>query len=150
MLVLDGQEYGRVSLGSLSIPPGGYLVIGNASVLAALPAGTPSILIPDDTVHNGPAGAVALFDTLTNTLVDALAYEGTGTFANPGSNRVAVINGAPGTYSLVEGQPLAGTVADTNSIRVSVSRYPNGRDTNNALTDWILTSTPTPAAANIP
>jgi Lamin Tail Domain/FG-GAP-like repeat/FG-GAP repeat len=150
VLVFDGQEYARISLGSTSIPPGGYLVIGNASVLAALPAGTQSILMPNDTVHNGPAAAIALFDTMTNTLVDALAYEGTGTLANPDSNRAAVISGAPGTYNLVEGTPLRGTALDSNNFRASLMRFPNGHDTNNALLDWILTGAPTPGAANVP
>jgi hypothetical protein len=29
-------------------------------------------------------------------------------------------------------------------------RLPNGTDTDNAATDWALTTTPTPGAANVP
>jgi hypothetical protein len=134
-----GQEYARISLGSSSIPPGGYLVIGNASILAALPPGTLSILIPDNSVYDGSYGGIALFDTATNTLVDALSYEG--------SIRAAVINGAPGTYNLVEG--MLGTARDDTFTRSSLIRNPNGRDTNNALTDWIQTPYPTPGAMNV-
>jgi hypothetical protein len=52
-------------------------------------------------------------------------------------------------YDLVEGTPLAATVADSNSVDGSLSRLPDGTDTNDAAADWAFTSTKTPGAANV-
>jgi len=61
-----------------------------------------------------------------------------------------VINGFPGTYNLVEGAVLPSSVADNNTTIASLIRQPNGTDTDNAATDWALSTTPTPGAANTP
>ena len=53
------------------------------------------------------------------------------------------------SFDLVEGTPLAATVADSNTVNGSLSRLPNRTDTNNAATDWAFTTTPTPGAANV-
>ena len=75
-----------------------------------------------------------------NTLVDALSYEGSITAAAlPG-----------GAVSLVEGNALAATVADSNTDPGSLCRTPNGKDANDAATDWKFSATITPGAANVP
>ena len=138
----NSAEYARYALSAAgsALPAGGYLVIGNASVIASLPPGTLSIQIPDNTVQNGAPDGVALIDLSTNTLIDALSYEG--------SIVAATINGAPGTFNLVEGTALSPSVADSNTVQGSLIRSPNGADTDNAATDWHFTTTPTPGAAN--
>ena len=89
--------------------------------------------------QNGAPDGVALVDTATGALVDALSYEGAITAALIGS----------ATVSLVEGTLLAATVADSNTVIGSLIRNPDGRDTNNAASDWAFTTTPTKGAANV-
>jgi hypothetical protein len=64
-----------------------------------------------------------------------------------GEIRNATIGGV--TYDLVEGSALAANVADSNTVAGSLSRLPDGRDTNDAASDWAFTSTATPGAANV-
>jgi len=90
-------------------------------------------------LQNGAPDGVALVNTATSTLLDALSYEGAITAAQ--------IDGT--THNLVEGTPLPATVADSNTVDGSLSRIPNGTDTNNAATDWAFTTTKTPGAANV-
>jgi hypothetical protein len=82
---------------------------------------------------------VALIDTASKALLDALSYEGAIT--------AATIDGQ--SYSLVEGMPLDASVADSNTIDGSLSRLPDKADTNNAAADWAFTQTKTPGAANV-
>jgi Lamin Tail Domain/Collagen triple helix repeat (20 copies) len=115
----DGTEYGRIALTG-TLAAGAYLRV-------------------DADPQNGAPDGVALVDTATGSLLDALAYEG--------EIRAAVIGG--NTFDLVEGAPLAATVADSNTVNGSLSRLPNRTDTNNAAADWGFTTTPTPGAANV-
>ncbi|HLG08763.1 MAG TPA: lamin tail domain-containing protein [Gaiellaceae bacterium] len=115
----DGQEYARVDLTG-SLAAGAYLSL-------AIEA------------QNGAPDGVALIDTVTGALLDALSYEG--------EISAAVIGGQ--TYNLVEGTALAATVADSNTVDGSLSRIPNGQDTDNAASDWAFTQTKTPGAANV-
>lgn len=55
-----------------------------------------------------------------------------------------------GTVSLVEGTALSPSVEDPDPTPGSLCRLPNGSDTNDAATDWALSGTPTPGAANVP
>ncbi len=113
----DGTEYDReVLTGSLAA--GAYLTV-------AIEA------------QNGAPDGVALVDTASTALLDALSYEGEIT--------AATIDGQ--TYDLVEGTAFAG--ADSNTIDGSLSRIPDGRDTNDAASDWAFTQTKTPGAANV-
>jgi hypothetical protein len=89
--------------------------------------------------QNGAPDGVALIDTTTGALVDALSYEG--------EIRAATIDGQ--TYDLVEGNPLATDVADSNTVDGSLSRIPDGNDTDDAAADWAFTTTKTPGAANV-
>ena len=89
--------------------------------------------------QNGAPDGMALLDTEDGALVDTLSYEG--------AIAAAVIGGR--TYSLVEGTALPAAVADSNTAAGSLSRMPDGRDTNDAATDWVFTTTLTRGAANV-
>jgi hypothetical protein len=121
VLVDGGQsaEYGREALTG-TLDPGGYLVV------AVDP-------------QNGAPDGIALVDTDGGALLDALSYEGAITGAT--------IGGA--TYSLVEGTVLATDVADSNTVGGSLSRIPNGTDTNDAAADWRFTTSVTRGTANV-
>jgi hypothetical protein len=127
-----------------TLMPGQYLVVGATSVVSTVPAG---VLVIDagavsNYIQNGSPDGLALVDTTKQTLVDALSYEGAITMAS--------IPGFPTAVSLVEGNALPATVADSNTVQGSLARLPNGSDTNDAATDWKFSSTPTPGAANVP
>jgi hypothetical protein len=89
--------------------------------------------------QNGAPDGIALIDTDDGALLDALSYEGGIT--------AAVISGR--TYSLVEGTMLPENVADSNATAGSLSRIPDGADTNDAASDWVFTTTLTRGAANV-
>ena len=90
--------------------------------------------------QNGAPDGVALVDTASGELLDALSYEGAIT--------AATIDGR--TYSLVEGTVLPDTTADSNAVEGSLARLPDGKDTNDAATDWAFTQTATPGGPNVP
>jgi hypothetical protein len=115
----DGSEYAR------------------AALTGSLAAG--ACLRIDIEAQNGAPDGVALIDTASKALLDALSYEGAIT--------AATIDGQ--TYSLVEGTVLDETVADSNTVDGSLSRIPDKTDTDNAATDWAFTQTKTPGAANV-
>jgi len=115
----DSQEYARSTLTG-SLAAGAYLVV-------------------DIEAQNGSPDGVALVNTATHALLDALSYEGAIT--------TAVIDGQ--TYNLVEGTMLPETVADSNTQDGSLSRIPDGQDHDDAATDWRFTTTKTPGAANV-
>jgi Lamin Tail Domain len=115
----DSEEYRREPLTG-TLAPGAYAVV------------------PGDAQNGAPDG-ITLIDTEDGALLDALSYEGAIT--------AAVIDGR--TYSLVEGTALPETVADSNTAAGSLSRIPDGRDTNDAASDWVFTTTLTRGAANV-
>jgi hypothetical protein len=115
----DSTEYDRANLTG-TLAPGAYTVVAKDA-------------------QNGAPDGLALIDTTTGDLLDALSYEGAIT--------AAVIGGK--TYSLVEGTVLPDTVVDSNTVNGSLIRNPDGKDTNNAASDWAFTSTPTQGAANV-
>jgi hypothetical protein len=49
--------------------------------------------------------------------------------------------------NFVEGTPTP--AADPGAVG-SLVRIPNGSDTDDAATDWLFTTTPTPGTANVP
>jgi hypothetical protein len=115
----DGLEYDRVELTG-ALAAGAFLSIAVEA-------------------QNGAPDGIALIDTATGALLDALSYEGEIT--------AAVIDGQ--TYDLVEGAALPASVADSNTQDGSLSRIPDGADTNDAASDWEFTTTKTPGAANV-
>jgi hypothetical protein len=134
----NSTVYSTIRLAAAGIlPAGGYLVVKSSSVTAD--AGALTLPFPQDRdqVQNGAPDGVALVDTVTLTLLDALSYEGSVTSA-----QLPWI----GTVSLVEG--TATGAVDAGAVG-SLARIPNGKDTDNASADWQFTSTVTPGAANI-
>jgi len=115
----DGTEYQRKAL-SGTLAPGAYAVI-------------------DVDPQNGAPDGLALVDTHAGTLLDALSYEGPIHAATIGT----------ATFDLVEGTMLPIVVADSNTVDGTLARIPDGRDGNDAATDWAFTTTPTPGAANV-
>jgi hypothetical protein len=115
----DGAEYARSGLTGV-LAAGGYHVV-------------------EIEAQNGAPDGVALIDAETDTLLDALSYEGSIT--------AAVIDGV--THDLVEGTALAAEVADSNTVAGSLIRFPDGSDSNDAATDWAFTTTVTKGAANL-
>jgi hypothetical protein len=115
----DSLEYARSALTG-SLAAGAYLVV-------------------EIEAQNGSPDGVALVNTATHALLDALSYEGAIT--------AAVIDGQ--TYNLVEGTMLPETVADSNTQDGSLSRIPDGEDHDDAAADWEFTTTKTPGAANV-
>ncbi|HEY2775082.1 MAG TPA: lamin tail domain-containing protein [Candidatus Binatia bacterium] len=141
----SNTEYDRFDLSPAgSLAASQYLVVGATSVVSSVPAGVETIDAGAVTslIQNGAPDGVALIDAVHSTLIDALSYEGSMTMAQ--------ITGFPGTVSLVEGTALPVSVADSNTVNGSLSRLPDGSDTNDAATDWKFSSTPTPGAANVP
>ncbi len=137
----NNTEYARYNLSPAGsfLAAGQFLVVANTNVTVAAGAMkfVPTGVANTDWIQNGPPDGIALINTTTLTVLDALSYEG--------SIMAAVITGFPGTVNLVEGTPFAG--ADTNDNIYSLARRPIGMDTNNAVADWTL-STPSPGSAN--
>ncbi|HLU65674.1 MAG TPA: lamin tail domain-containing protein, partial [Kofleriaceae bacterium] len=132
------QQYRRIDL-SGTLAAGEYLVVGSASVIAAVPAGTLTVQLPlaQDNVQNGSPDALGLFQISSGALVDALSYEGELTEADTDFGA---------DIDLSEGNPTPAT--DSNTDVGSLSRSPNGSDTDDAATDWVFVATPTPGTAN--
>jgi hypothetical protein len=115
----DSEEYRRHNLTG-TIEAGGYVVVATDA-------------------QNGAPDGIAIVNTASGALLDALSYEGAITAAKIGTQ----------TYSLVEGTLLPATVADSNTVTGSLIRNPDGKDTNDAASDWVFTKTLTRGAANV-
>lgn len=127
----NNTEYARFALASaLQLSAGGRLVIGpaNLTVDAAGRLFTPSNWGAMDVLQNGAPDGIAIINTATNTVIDALSYEG--------SMASVQLTGFAARVSLVEGTALAATVADSNTVAGALCRMPDGMDSNNATTDW--------------
>lgn len=138
----NNAEYLRVELdAATSIAPDHYLVVAVPDSVNLAP-GTPLIPLPaTNVVQNGPPDGLALVDTSTNTVLDALSYEGSIT--------AATLTGFPTAVDLVEGTALNPSVADSNTVDGSLIRLPNGSDTGDAATDWSFkAANPSPGGAN--
>jgi hypothetical protein len=131
----NGLVYATINL-SGSIAAHGYVVVAGPNV--TVPA--PSIKLDPgwttDKIQNGSPDGIALVDSPTHTLIDALSYEGAMTSVS--------LTGFAAPVSLVEG--TATTAADTASAG-SICRHAN-QDTNNAAADWAVCASSTPGAAN--
>ena len=156
-LVINEIDYDQVGADS-----GGFVEIYNAGGSAADLTGIALVLVDGGTgaeylrrnltgtlaagaylvvevdAQNGAPDGVALLGA-GGALLDALSYEG--------AIEAATIGGS--TYNLVEGTVLPTATADSNTVVGSLSRIPNGTDTDNAATDWAFTSTVTQGAANV-
>lgn len=138
----NSQEYDSIDLSSAgSLAPGDYLVVGSISLLSTVPGSAKTITL-FGAIQNGgttPDG-VAIVDTNNNRVLDALSYEGeiTGASFN--------LTGIAGTFNLVEG--IVTTAFDPGTGVESLSRCPNGSDSNNAVDDWFV-KTSSPGDVNI-
>jgi hypothetical protein len=95
-------------------------------------------LVVEVDAQNGAPDGAALIGT-GGSLLDALSYEGAIEAATIGT----------ATYNLVEGTLLPAATADSNTVAGSLSRIPNGSDTDDAAADWAFTTTVTQGAANV-
>ncbi|WP_437897234.1 lamin tail domain-containing protein [Sorangium sp. So ce124] len=155
LVLVDGSSgapsaYRTLDLSSAgTLAAGQYLVVGSTAVVGTdtmpgvVAKGAVTIAFPGaqtDRMQNGASDGIALMNTMTGAVIDALSYEGSITAVTIGSASV----------SLVEGDALPATVADGGTAAGSLCRLPDGRDTNQAAADWALSATITPGAANVP
>lgn len=116
-----GSVYTTIDLPAVSLAAGDYFVIGAAGVANVdLEFGAAT-----NNLQNGAPDGVALFFD-GSTLVDTVSYEG----------EIA---------GFVEG--VGGATADSNSVAGSISRIPDGVDTDNNAADFQFVAS-TPGAAN--
>jgi hypothetical protein len=130
-------EYSRVALKGM-LPAGGYLVVGAPGLMIDMAAQKIDFAMAQNNIQNGDPDGIALVDTGALTVIDALSYGGSITNAK--------IMGFKDPVNLVEGMPTAAKDPGAGSL----ARIPNGRDTDNAITDWKLTMNITAGAANMP
>jgi hypothetical protein len=136
----NNQQYDSIDLSPAgSLAAGDYLVIAGPNVSVPPSAKKLDPVWSTDQIQNGAPDGVAIVDPVTQTVLDALSYEGSITAATLADFTAPV--------SLVEGTPTAD--ADTNTDGTSLCRLPDGHDTNDAATDWVVCSS-TPGAANAP
>ncbi|MCB1595891.1 MAG: lamin tail domain-containing protein, partial [Xanthomonadales bacterium] len=128
----DYDEYFFSDLGSMQ--PGQYLVVGSDSVLTSLPPGTISMPL-NGSIQNGSSDGVVLIDTSDNSIIDSVSYEGNLTGVT--------ITDLSITIDITEG-----TSSLTDTIDGSLSRIPNGEDSNNNDADFLFTSSTTPGSQN--
>ena len=137
LLLVNGATgnpvYGTYNLSDAGaeLAPGAYLVLRATGV--TVPSGVLTIPLTV-AVQNGPDGVV-IWDAAAMRILDALAYEGDVSVTLGGS-----------TMSLVEG--TRATASDRGEG--SMSRLPNGSDTDDADTDWAHSTCLTPGAENVP
>ena len=142
LVLMNGStniEYNRIDLGSGSLGSGQYLVVGSAALLATVPgtAQTIAFSVPSNNIQNGAPDGLALIDESAGVVLDVLSYEG---------EIVAGEIVGVGLVNFVEGSATAAADLGEGSL----IRYPNGVDTDDAASDWALTTTTTPGAANVP
>ncbi len=134
--------YQTIDLGSVgSLDAGQYLVLTSQYTLGV--STTAKRIDPQwtqDQIQNGPMDGLAVFDSVTLTVLDALSYEGPVT--------AAMLPGFTAPVSLVEGTALDAAAEDSNDEIRTICRMPNGTDTNNAATDFTVCKTLTRGKAN--
>jgi hypothetical protein len=123
-----------------SVPGGGYVVLAGANIAPAAGALKLDPGWTTNQIQNGSPDGIALVDTQNQVLIDALSYEGPITSVD--------LPGIATPVSLVEGTVLSSAVFDGNVDGQSLCRSPNGKDTDNANSDWKLCTTLTPGSAN--
>jgi hypothetical protein len=107
------------------VPPGGYLVVGSAAVIAELPDGTLSIEMPNNGLQNGGPDGVRVVNA-EGARLDGFSYEGAMPDVTEGAGADAQDVGAE-----------------------SVGRCPNGADSNDNLTDFRTLEMPSAGAVNL-
>lgn len=119
----DDKVYTRYALhdAAPTLEPGQRIVIGDAKVLAALPASLPQLALNGSGLQNGPDGLRIVRDGQT---LDAVAYE----------DKVPACG--------------EGAAAPADDGAQSLARCPDGFDTDDNALDFKL-STPTPGTASV-
>jgi large repetitive protein len=140
LIFIDGSDGDILRTVNLSdagaeIPAGGYLVVRASTVV--VPEGTLTINFSaaSNNIQNGPDG-VLVWDSASETVLDAFAYEGDVTTEELGMRSINLIEGTRASES------------DSGSRAGTLSRLPNGIDTNAADDDWAFTTCVTPGAEN--
>jgi hypothetical protein len=134
----DNTSYDTVDLTPAgSLPSLGYLVVAGAGVTVLAPAIKLDPGWSTNEIQNGAPDGIVLFNSNTNTVVDALAYEGAMSVDLPGNPQFPLVEGATATAAL-----------DSNANNVSVCRLPDGQDTDNAMADWAVCAAPSAGLAN--
>jgi hypothetical protein len=139
--VTPGQEYTRIDLTPLApLAPGSYLVLGgpNVTVPPSAVKYTPPGWSSSNRIQNGPSDAVLLWDTIARKVIDTVSYAGV-------LHRV-VLADAPGELDATEGS--TGAPSDSNTAAGSLSRVPNGQDTDENGVDFRFSPTVTPGGLN--
>jgi hypothetical protein len=137
------QQYDSIDLSPAgSLAGGEYLVVAGAGVSVSPSAKRLDPVWSLDQIQNGSPDGMAIIDPVTQTVVDALSYEGSIT--------AATLTDFTAPVSLVEGNAIPTNVADSNTVTRSLCRNPSGQDTNDAATDWTTCATLTPGTANVP
>jgi len=136
-------EYATIDLSSIgTLPAAKYLVIAGSAVTVPSSALKVDPLWTQDEIQNGGPDGIALVDTVKQTVIDAISYEGSITAAQ--------ISGFASPINLVEGQALDSAMGDSTTVTATMCRVPNGTDTNDATTDWKICSTRTIGTPNTP
>jgi cysteine-rich repeat protein len=125
-----------LSAAGASLAAGQYLVVGAASV--TVPTGVLKITLTGS-IQNGNPDAVGIYDSVQTKLIDSLSYGGSVT---------ALISGT--SLAFQEGTGATTALTDSNVTAGSLSRKPNGFDSNNNAADFAFTTTSTPGAVNVP
>jgi hypothetical protein len=137
------QQYDSIDLSPAgSLAAGEYLVIAGSGVTVPPSAKKLDPVWSLDQIQNGSPDGLAIVDPVTQTVLDAVSYEGSIT--------AATITDFAQPISLVEGNAIPSNVADSNSVTRALCRNPSGQDTNDAATDWTTCATLTPGTANAP
>lgn len=118
-----GRRYGSYTADG-RLPPGGYFVIADQSVIDALSGATATLPLRSSGLQNGP-DAVRILEAATGRVLDAVHYRD----AVPGFG---------------EGDPAP---ADTTDAPTSIGRCPGGFDSDDNGADF-APMTPTPGAVN--
>lgn len=137
------SAYATIDLTSIgSLAAGKYLVVAGSSVFVPTSAVRLDPLWTQDEIQNGDMDGVAIVDDVTHVLIDALSYEGAITSVT--------LPDFPASVSLVEGNALPASTADSNDNTGTLCRDPNGQDTNDAATDWKFCTSRTAGLQNVP
>ncbi len=131
-------EYDGLDLAGV-LRAGGYLVIAPPNLVIAAGAARFPWNAASNNFRNTAAAGIAILDTVEGELVAALSYGGSVTAA-------ALIDVTP-PVSFVEG--TATTIVDSNTVVQSLIRHPNGADSDDAASDWKVTTKSTPGAVNV-
>jgi hypothetical protein len=97
-------------------------------------------IVTTHTIQNGNPDAVGIYDSVRDALVDSLSYGG----------QTANITIGTASLNLQEGTDSTANLKDSNTVTGSLSRLPNGVDTNVNALDFKFTSNVTPGAPNVP